>query len=68
MHTELKKYRFTGCDEWFRRDYFTAGMGEFFLYQNVCTDMDYFGMELDEAKNEDKDPKNMRNTYTNTKT
>jgi hypothetical protein len=31
MHTELKNYRLTGCDEWSRRYYFTAGMGRILL-------------------------------------
>jgi acetate kinase len=48
----IKKHRFLyGCDEWPRR-HFTWNWGEFFLWKLVCTDMEYFGMELDEAKNE----------------
>jgi acetate kinase len=33
---------------------FTAGIGEnsSYIRKLVCTDMDFFGMELDEAKNE----------------
>jgi hypothetical protein len=34
------------------RHYFTAELGEPSYIRKVCTDMEYFGMELDEAKNE----------------
>jgi acetate kinase len=49
---------------------FTAGMGEFFLYQEiVCTDMEYFGMELDEAKNEirSKEMREINTAHSKTK-
>jgi acetate kinase len=72
MHTELKNHRFLyGCDEWSRRYYFYGGNWEnsSYIRKLVCTDMEYFGMELDEAKNEirSKEMREINTAHSKTK-
>jgi acetate kinase len=50
---------------------FTAGIGEnsSYIRKLVCTDMEYFGMELDEAKNEirSKEMREINTAHSKTK-
>jgi acetate kinase len=62
----IKKYIGSGGHEWPDAIIFTAGIGENSSYMRklVCTDMDYFGIHLDEAKVRSKElreiPLNLR--------